>query len=70
LAIAPERWRLAGWPGGVSPPNGAMTRPVALGRELRDIKVRASLPFGGGTPPCQPAGRQRSDLHLVQNYAA
>jgi len=36
---------LAGWTGGVSPPN------------------RQTLPFGGVTPPSQPAGRQRSIDH-------
>jgi hypothetical protein len=45
---APERWRLAGWPGGVSPPVWQATK-------------HSLVSLSGETPPSQPARRQRSD---------
>jgi hypothetical protein len=71
-----ERWRLAGWTGGVLAAewgNRAMRGRSAIRsistKELRDADRSASPPFGGETPPGQPAGRQRSGryaraLHL------
>jgi hypothetical protein len=48
----PERWRPAGWPGGVPPP-----------RLLRKcLFCAAAQGWRRGTPPSQPAGRQRSDV--------
>ncbi len=50
-----ERWRLAGWLGGVL---------AAAGYQ----RMFGVLPVGGGTPPGQPARRQRSDA-LPRNRA-
>ena len=42
-----ERWRLAGWPGGVSPP-------------IVQDSTHSPGNLSGETPPSQPARRQRS----------
>jgi len=44
-----ERWRLAGWPGGVSPPV------------WKDTEHSLVTLLSGETPLGQPARRQRSD---------
>ncbi len=60
-ACEAERWRLAGWLGGVPPPRACDDCAVCeTPLDARAIMSSRRARGGGETPPGQPAGRQRS----------